>query len=432
MAEEDTTSNYRIKDITFLGSSRRILLQSANGPCPLLGLCNVLLLRNQLQISQDTRYISFTELLQMVTNILFDANASSGTSSTSTRDLNVRENLTACLEILPRLNVGLDVNCKFAGPQEFEYTQELAVFDLLDINLFHGWVVSRQDTKAFGIFGHLSYNQIVEKLIAFEEAQQRIVDASKGKDPTQASPEAAQDGKDAGADSAVPRPGTPGSDPETLKIVDEGLTVKEFMDRTASQLSYEGLLALHEVVRERELAVFFRNSHFSTILKYQGDLYLLCTDIAFAQSHIVWEKLDEVDGNTTLCDAMFKENPEGMTDEAVALAAAQAAQEVDLAALQGSAGTANQATMDADAMLAWQMMQEDLQAQEARGGQARPAPGARAGPGQQVLPGQPVVHGYVQGTPATGAPQQRSAAAGGPAAKKKAASKKGPKSCTVQ
>merc|ERR1711963_1284905 len=78
------------------------------------------------------------------------------------------------------------------------------------------------------------------------------------------------------------------------------------MDRTASQLSYEGLLALHETVRERQLAVFFRNSHFSTMLKYNGELYLLCTDIAFGTSHVCWERLDEVDGDTTYCDADFQ------------------------------------------------------------------------------------------------------------------------------
>merc|ERR1719389_1227430 len=122
----------------------------------------------------------------MVSNLLFDANASAaaggtmsdGSSPQAARAANVRENLSSCLEVLPRLNVGLDVNCKFAGVSEFEYTKELAVFDLLDIGLFHGWVVSKQDQKAFEAFGQLSYNQIVEKIIAFEEAQQSIVEAS--------------------------------------------------------------------------------------------------------------------------------------------------------------------------------------------------------------------------------------------------------------
>merc|ERR1719187_2614698 len=125
--EEDSTNNYRIKDIVFFGSARRILLQSANGPCPLLALCNFLLLRNQLSISTDARYISFAELVDMVSSYLFDANARASGEEGSA---DMRQNLQSCLDILPGLNVGLDVNCKFGGPRDFEYTQELAVFDL--------------------------------------------------------------------------------------------------------------------------------------------------------------------------------------------------------------------------------------------------------------------------------------------------------------
>eukprot|EP00971_Amphidinium_carterae_P260551 5169331-Amphidinium_carterae.1 len=212
MADVDnSTDSYRIKDIVFFGSPRRILLQSANGPCPLLALCNCLLLRNQLQISMDARYIGFGDLVQLVSNHLFDVNASAASGDGGG---DVRANLGSCLDTLPRLNVGLDVNCRFGGPREFEYTSELAVFDLCDINLFHGWVVSKQDETAYKAFGSLSYNQVVEKLIVYEEEQQK----SSGAAPSEA----------------------------TRLLLEEGQAIKEFMQRTASQLSYEGLLELHE------------------------------------------------------------------------------------------------------------------------------------------------------------------------------------------
>lgn len=41
-----------------------------------------------------------------------------------------------------KLNVGLDVNLRFNSPTAFEATRELTVFDLLGIDLVHGWVVS--------------------------------------------------------------------------------------------------------------------------------------------------------------------------------------------------------------------------------------------------------------------------------------------------
>ena len=37
---------------------------------------------------------------------------------------------------------GLDVNVRFRNITDFEFTQECATFDLLDIPLVHGWLVS--------------------------------------------------------------------------------------------------------------------------------------------------------------------------------------------------------------------------------------------------------------------------------------------------
>merc|ERR1712066_453890 len=57
---------------------------------------------------------------------------------------------------------------------------------------------------------------------------------------------------------------------------------------------------------ERELAVFFRNSHFGTLLKCQDDLFLLCTDVGFMTEEAVWERLDVVDGDTTYLNSDFR------------------------------------------------------------------------------------------------------------------------------
>jgi len=409
---EDSTQSYRIKDIKFFGSARRVLLQSANGPCPLLALCNVLLLRNQLQISEDQRYISFHELLEMVSNLLFELNGRSGDldQTTSSRDANIQESLSSCLNILPKLNAGLDVNCKFSGPTDFEYTQELAVFDLLDISLFHGWVVSKQDETAYAAFGDLSYNQIIEKLIALEEARSteeaRQVAVSEGREPPEESPEEAS---------------------RRARDIETGLCIKDFMDRTASQLSYEGLLALHEAVRERQLAVFFRNSHFCTMLKHNGDVYLLCTDIAFGASHVCWEKLDEVDGDTSYYDADFRENTAADGD-AAALAAAQALQEQAFATLGPGVPVADLGG-DADALFAMQLQQQEAFAAAQQAGAAQHYGDLQASQQQQQAP-------QAQAQAGARPPPQQQGAQGSepeaPAAKGKAKKKRMPKSCAVQ
>lgn len=50
----------------------------------------------------------------------------------------------------------------------FEFTAELSLFDLLGINLYHGWVFDRQDVRTTAVLEHLSYNQAVEKVVAMQ------------------------------------------------------------------------------------------------------------------------------------------------------------------------------------------------------------------------------------------------------------------------
>ena len=50
---------------------------------------------------------------------------------------------------------------------KFEFTRECIIFDLLNIQLFHGWVIDPQDTELRAIIhsNASSYNQLVEKMI---------------------------------------------------------------------------------------------------------------------------------------------------------------------------------------------------------------------------------------------------------------------------
>lgn len=60
------------------------------------------------------------------------------------------------MAILHKLQTGLDVNVKFTGVRVFEYTPECIVFDLLDIPLYHGWLVDPQVTFFFFSFFHIT------------------------------------------------------------------------------------------------------------------------------------------------------------------------------------------------------------------------------------------------------------------------------------
>jgi hypothetical protein len=82
---------------------------------------------------------------------------------------------------------------------------------------------------------------------------------------------------------------------ELAKALAEAELIKQFFDESASQLTYHGLVTLHEEIAEERLCVFYRNYHFNTIYRYQNKLYLLVTDMGYlSEPKIVWELLSEV------------------------------------------------------------------------------------------------------------------------------------------
>lgn len=63
---------------------------------------------------------------------------------TSDRRLDYEANVSDAVVLLPKLQTGIDVNVKFSGVSEFEYTSECIIFDLFNIALYHGWLVDPQ------------------------------------------------------------------------------------------------------------------------------------------------------------------------------------------------------------------------------------------------------------------------------------------------
>ncbi|CAM9653922.1 unnamed protein product [Laminaria digitata] len=148
-------------------------------------------------------------------------------------------------------------------------------------------------------------------------------DSTSSPDPSEGAPSMPVEGNDEGITESSPLSGSAmlrnspqmfnatvvDPDEASAKVASdfkEGQVAEEFFRETASQLTYFGLSRLHAEVRERQLCVFFRNNHFSTMFKYEGKLYLLITDLGYArESSVVWEKLDQIDGDTEYVDSDF-------------------------------------------------------------------------------------------------------------------------------
>ena len=126
------------------------------------------------------------------------------------RRLDYEANVSDAVILLPKLQTGIDVNVKFSGVSEFEYTPECIIFDLFNIVLYHGWLVDPQVEEVVKAVDGLSYNQLVEKIICDKNS----------------------------SDST---------------LVSQSLVAHNFLDQSASQLTYHGLCELGSTMKENEL-----------------------------------------------------------------------------------------------------------------------------------------------------------------------------------
>lgn len=256
---------HHVKWIAWHSVKTPIVTQNENGPCPLLAIINVLLLRGQVQLPDGVEIITTQSLLQRLGDCILRL-----IPKHLAQKPDYQQNVNDSLYTLPKLSTGLDVNVRFTGVDEFEYTPECIVFDLLNIGLYHGWLIDQNEGSCEPVCNaikNLSYNQLVEM----------IIDNKTNDDPTK---------------------------------ISEALLAEDFLDNTASQLTQFGLDQLKLKLRDGELAVFFRNNHFSTILKHEDTLLLLVTDQGFLNEHeFVWETLEDVAGNSRFINAEFKMAP---------------------------------------------------------------------------------------------------------------------------
>lgn len=354
-------SIYHIKWIKWKEENTPIITQNENGPCPLLAIMNVLLLAWKVKMPPMMEIITAEQLMEYLGDYILDTKPK---EISEAQRLNYEQNMSDAMAVLHKLQTGLDVNVKFTGVRVFEYTPECIVFDLLDIPLYHGWLVDPQMQDIVKAVGNCSYNQLVEKIISCKQS-------------------------------------------ESSELAGEGIVAEQFLNSTATQLTYHGLCELTSTVQEGELCVFFRNNHFSTMIKYKGQLYLLVTDQGFlTEEKVVWESLHNVDGDGNFCDSEFRLRPpsdpetvyRGQQDQIdqdylMALSLQQEQQSQDLQWEQLPEGISDlelaKKLQEEEDRRASQYYQEQEQEQAAAQGQLEPAGGAEAdrGPGGAAGPG---------------------------------------------
>jgi hypothetical protein len=279
---DPATEIYTIKHVNIISpitsSLHRvpILLQNANGPCPLMALVNAIIIStppsSKSPLSEVLRLreqVSLSLLLQAVFEELMTRTPQDGQSLPDVGDL---------FAFLVTLHTGMNVNPCFNAPPAtagaFEPTKELELYAAFSVPLVHGWLPVPNTPSCAALERAKTYDSAQLLLFAEDELITRLTTSSTHVD-------------------------TSPSEQQTLQ---DAPLVREFIESTATQLTTHGLETLRRYLPEMKPCILFRNDHFSTIIRRpHGELVALVTDMGFAgHQEVVWERIADVNGRETV------------------------------------------------------------------------------------------------------------------------------------
>ncbi|KAF3042162.1 hypothetical protein E8E12_007869 [Didymella heteroderae] len=263
-----------------------ILTQNLNGPCPLLALVNALVLSTPAGI--DTALVETLRTREQVSlGLLLDAvfdELMSGRRGDAAQEL---PDVSDLYKFLLALHTGLNVNPMFVPDNDathgntvlarrpgakaggFENTSDMKLYRTFDIPLIHGWL-PEPGSEAHQAFERVAKSYETSQYVQFQEEE---LDAKL-------------------------QSGQPLTDSEQQMFTDIH-AIKEFLSRWPTQLTEHGLKVMKDSLQPGQVAILFRNDHFSTVFKdpRSQNLVTLVTDQGYSShDEIVWESLIDVNG----------------------------------------------------------------------------------------------------------------------------------------
>ncbi|CUS08962.1 unnamed protein product [Tuber aestivum] len=283
---DTTTAIYQIKHINWIDPSRPgsalrrspILLQNANGPCPLLALVNALVLSTPEGVKT-----SLVEVLRLREQVSLELLLDAVFEELMSRGSGGLPDVGDLFAFLLTLHTGMNVNPRFlpldderraSGPSGgFENTREMALYGAFKVPLVHGWLPEPTDLvlDAMRRRGAGSYEEAQTLLLIEEEIITKVTSGTQSELTS-----------------------------EEERICGDAQIIREFMEKSKTQLTAHGLDVLRGDLKAGHVAILFRNDHFMTILgggRIGGDLVGLVTDMGFAgHEEVVFERLADVQG----------------------------------------------------------------------------------------------------------------------------------------
>ncbi|CAA7267530.1 unnamed protein product [Cyclocybe aegerita] len=294
-----------LKEIKFNGKPYSIITQNFNGPCSFIAICNILILRGNIEIQPPSRKtVSYEFLSNLVAEYLL----------LTSPDVDV----SAALTVMPVTQKGMDLNPLFTSSTSFHPSSpsngggELKLFEHVGIPLVHGWLVDPDSPEGPVMKRVKDYDAAVQLIAEADHLTQgRFVlpDEAWGVTEPQAGPSSG---------SSVASPAKHFGEEDKRKVED-AIVVRQFLDSSQSQLTYYGLFHLATSLPPNTLCALFRNSHLAVLYKHSPSptedsaLYTLVTDHVFLnETAVVWEPLEDVEGGSSFVDSDFvRSSPAG-------------------------------------------------------------------------------------------------------------------------
>ncbi|MCJ1448942.1 MAG: hypothetical protein MMC23_009461 [Stictis urceolatum] len=295
--QRQRSETYQIKHIRWLDSTPTetrttpIMIQNANGPCPLLALVNALTLSTPVHLATplvETLRVRENVTLGLLLDAVFDELMSGRRGNTAQQLPDVGELYT----FLINLHTGLNVNPRFTPVSTqsanliegfespalmsyesrragaFEETKEMKLYATFSVPLIHGWLPPRT---------HPAFSALQRSATTYEDAQNLLFLEEELEDKLQRT----------------------GLSSEEQQLLEDIASVKYFLSSSATQLTGYGLDTITDTLYPGSIAILFRNDHFSTLYKHPrtGQILTLVTDAGYeGHAEVVWESLVDVSG----------------------------------------------------------------------------------------------------------------------------------------
>ncbi|KAJ6107108.1 hypothetical protein N7523_008431 [Penicillium sp. IBT 18751x] len=383
---EQRSETYSIRKINWTDRTGQllqspILVQTQNGPCPLLALINALVLRSGPKL-QTPIIRALRSREQISLGLLIEA---------------LFEELTTCLgpdeefpdiealtRFLTMLHTGMNVNPRLILvngfpitwdasvtrltndlAQEttdslgtFQETDDLRLYSTFRVPLIHGWVASWSSREHTAMTRVAQLHEDIQ-LLPFrrQELEDQVMQGRS-------------------------------LSPEEEQTMADIQAIQNFVDvENATQLSPFGLTQLTTQLAPGSVSIFFRNDHFSTLYKHpqSHQLFTLVTDAGYANhAEVVWESLVDVTGfNSEFLAGDFRAVSHGPSETADSTGPAgprtssTAARSTFASAETPEGEVSSQEQSDADYAYALSLQFQEEEQREQTGGQSASPTGER-------------------------------------------------------